>query len=324
MIPFLRRRLLMMVDDLPHSGDKKLWIMPVILELFAFPFAWISVQMLHDREPWKAIIEFAFAGIALGVAGVVWAVFRKRIAALRPWLLGRWRAPKALAAALTENASLKEQLDISRRENLGEKSETSKAKECYRQCKEEKEVLSIQIAELKANGGQLSLPAPAPQSTLVKPKHNVEWVGFTLFTNDDFITATFCFRNVPNGKLLGKFEMPRLRVLYYDHSTGEEIADIFPTEWWSESGHIPPEIGTQERYALVGLFFRGDGTWKAVQFDDSDDLDSMYKVHPVELHAGAFHIKASLSGTNNVRIMPVEGILTLGEDGTASFQRLSN
>lgn len=93
-----------------QDADGKLWIMPVVLELFAFPFAWISVQMLHDHESWEAITEYAVAGMALATTGVVWAVFRKKIAELWPWHQLRVVREK-LTAALAENTDLKNQLN---------------------------------------------------------------------------------------------------------------------------------------------------------------------------------------------------------------------
>jgi hypothetical protein len=91
------------------SGDAKLWIMPAILELFAFPFAWISVQMFHDHELWRAIAGYATTGIVLCVAGVLWAVFRKRIADIWPWR--KLRTTKTeLVKALADNAELRKEL----------------------------------------------------------------------------------------------------------------------------------------------------------------------------------------------------------------------
>jgi hypothetical protein len=223
-----------------------------------------------------------------------------------------------------ENASLREQLDISRREKAQQESDLWRAQESRRQSDEERRAVLLQIEELKTNSsGQSFLPAPSVQRSLVKPPHNVQCTGFTVFTNDDFITATLCFQNVPNGKLLGKFEMPRLRVIYYDKPTGEELADVYPTEWWSDSGDTPTDIGAQEQYALVASFFREHGTWKALEIDE-DDLDLSPRLNSVQLPAGDLHIIASLSGTNKLWIPPVEGVLTLGEDGSASFQRTSD
>ena len=157
------------------------------------------------------------------------------------------------------------------------------------------------------------------KSGLDKPQHNVQYVGFQMFSDDDFITATLSFRNVPNGKLLGKFEMPRLRVIYYIQSTGEEIADMFPVEWWSDTGSNPMDIGSQEQYAVVGSFFNQHGFWKAVE-QLEDDSSFEYRLNSKQISTGSLHIRASLSSVTGLRIPPVEGILTLGEDGTASFQ----
>lgn len=156
------------------------------------------------------------------------------------------------------------------------------------------------------------------QSEVGKPQHNVQFTGFVMFADDDFITATIAFRNVPNGKLLGKFEMPRLRVIYYNLLTGEEIADMSPVQWHNDSGDTPIDIGSQEQSAVVGSFFKEHGIWKAVELVN-DDWSLDLKIHSVELPAMSLHIIASLSGGNKLQIPDIEGILTLGEDGTASF-----
>jgi len=238
----------------------KLWIMPVILELFAFPFAWISVQMLHDHEPWRAIAEYAVAGIILCTAGVVWAFFRKRIAEIWPW-------------------------------NKLRKSEES---------------------------------APLPVATVhphsLKPQHNVQCTGFKVFADNDFIIATLSFRNVPNSKLLGKFESPTLRVIYYEEKTGQEIADMNPVEWWKlEYG--PQEINANESYAIVASYFQG--AWKASEIYRDCTYETRM-VHSIDLPAGDFHLIAKLSGSNDMTIPNFYGILTLREDGSASFQPTEN
>ena len=168
-------------------------------------------------------------------------------------------------------------------------------------------------------------PAVPPESITdgwTKPPHNVQCVGFTVFMNDDFITATLGFQNVPTGKLLGKFEMPRLRVIYYDHQTGEELADRCPIVWWSDSGDPPAEIGVREQYAEIASFFKEELKWSAHQSNEpSEDFDSWHQLNSVELPAGDIRIIARLSGARSLRIPPVEGILTLRENGDASFVR---
>lgn len=96
-----------------QGADGKLWITPFVLELFAAPFAWISVQMLHDHEPWSTIAAYALAGIFLGIMGVVWAVFRKRIAAHLPWAQLR-TVKEELARAQQENSELADSLRTAR------------------------------------------------------------------------------------------------------------------------------------------------------------------------------------------------------------------
>lgn len=159
------------------------------------------------------------------------------------------------------------------------------------------------------------------QSGWTKPPHNVQYVGFEVFVDDDFVTATLCFQNVPiPGKLLGKFEWPRLRVIFYDHSTGEELADMCPIVWRSDSGDPPTEIGVKKQYAEVASFFKGTLKWTAHELNEpSEDFDSWHKLNSVDLPAKDVRIIATLSGINKLRVPPVEGVLTLGEGGHATF-----
>lgn len=162
------------------------------------------------------------------------------------------------------------------------------------------------------------IPSALSPGSITKPEHNVQCTGFKVFTDEDFITATLSFQNVPNGKLLGKFRMPRLRVVYYNLSTGEEIADMCPTTWRNEEGTAPVDIGAQEQYAVIASFFKKDKTWKALELLSDDDW-LVLKLNSVRLPVRELHIIASLSA-HPLRIPPVEGILTLGEDGSASFK----
>jgi hypothetical protein len=171
--------------------------------------------------------------------------------------------------------------------------------------------------ELKPSPLPVPLIAQSNHGDWTKPRHNVQYIEFHRFTNDDFVHATLCFQNVPNGKLLGKFENPHLKVTYYNKSTGEEIADFDQTDWWSESGDVPANIGAEKRYAMVASFFMGHRTWAATELY-KDDLDWSLKSHSVQLPVGDIHIIASLSGAHDPRIPRVEGILTLGENGAAS------
>ena len=138
-----------------------------------------------------------------------------------------------------------------------------------------------------------------------------------MFTDKDFIIATLSFRNVPNGKLLGKFNEPLLRVVYYDLSTGGEVADMGRAEWWNEERNPLTEIGAQEQYAIVASLFKVDMMWNALELVEDEAVG--LKLHSVKLPVHKLHIVASLSAYS-LRIPPVEGILTLGEDGSASFR----
>lgn len=245
------------------GSDAKLWIMPVVLELFAFPFAWISVQMLHDHEPRRAIAEYALTGITLCVVGVVWAVFRKRIAELWPW----------------------HQLRIAQAE--------------LAQAVQEKETVA--------------LPLP-----LIKPQHNVQCVGFKFLPDPPLDVAGLCFQNVPiPGKLIGKFQYPRLRVVYYDNATGQEIADMCPLQWHG-SEYGPSEITAAGSYAEIAVFLTAASVWRIFETDESSEA---FKLNHIEIPAGKYRIIAKLSGSYSLHIPPVEGVLTLDEDGSASFSK---
>ncbi|HEX4021728.1 MAG TPA: hypothetical protein VHX63_11315 [Acidobacteriaceae bacterium] len=167
-----------------------------------------------------------------------------------------------------------------------------------------------------------SLPA---QNSLVKPQHNVQCVGFKAISDPPFTIAAMIFRNVPNGKLLGKFQFPLLRVIYYDNSTGLEIADLCPLLWWGLYEDAPAEIDASESYAQIAFHF--EKGWKAYELNkpQEDDLFPKEKINSVDLPAGTFRIIAMLSGEyRSLSIPQVTGILTLGEDGAASFQRTSD
>src|ERR1700733_4280269 len=64
------------------SGEAKLWIMPAILEGFGLGADFKCLDALYDHKPWSIIFEFGAAGVVLTIGVIVWAVFRKRIAAL--------------------------------------------------------------------------------------------------------------------------------------------------------------------------------------------------------------------------------------------------
>ena len=165
-------------------------------------------------------------------------------------------------------------------------------------------------------------PKPA-DSGWTKPAHNVQCVGFKAISDPPFTIAALIFRNVPNGKLLGKFRYPRLSVTYYDNSTGLEIVYMCPMLWWNQYEDVPAEIDASESYSQVALYC--EGKWKAYELNEprDDDLYPKDRLNSVELPAGEFRIVAVLSGDyGSLSIPQVTGVLTLGKDGNASFVRL--
>jgi hypothetical protein len=176
----------------------------------------------------------------------------------------------------------------------------------------------------RANGGVADIPTSSAQNDLVKPRHNVQCVGFELISNDPLSIAALCFQNVPTpGKLMGKFEFPRLRVIYYINSTGQEIADMCPLQWYGDE-NVPNEITTAVSHANIATFLMASGVWRLFEVNEpSDDFDDWRKLHHIEVPAGEYRIIAKLSGAYHfqLQIKPVFGVLTLRDDGTASFQR---
>lgn len=169
-----------------------------------------------------------------------------------------------------------------------------------------------------------AIPASSARNDLVKPQHNVQCVGFELISDDPFSIAALCFQNVPTpGRLMGKFEYPRLRVIYYVDSTGQEIADMCPLEWY-ETENGPNEITAEVSRAVTATFLMAAKVWRLFEVNEpSEDFDDWHKLRHVEVPAGEYRIIAKLSGSYNpqLQVKPVFGILTLREDGTASFLR---
>jgi len=188
--------------------DGKRWIMPAIFEVFGFS----SVLKVDDTfdvgKPWYVWCGYAATGIFFLIGGVLWVVFRRRIEELSSWHQLRVIRSE-LAHALQENKELHTSIYIPKGTGLPP----------------DHSGLYIRATSTV----RPSLPAPPVQSAPVKPQHNVQCVGFKAISDDPIFTiAALIFRNVPTGKLLGKFTAPRLRVIYYDNSTGLEIANMCP------------------------------------------------------------------------------------------------
>jgi hypothetical protein len=181
---------------------------------------------------------------------------------------------------------------------------------------------AISKRSLAKVSGRALFPAP---SDIVKPTHNVQFVEFRQLDEDYFRAATLVFRNVPNGKLLGKFLTPRLKVTYYDHATGLEIDDFYSVGWLGEE-EIVEDINVAGRIAIVAIFTDKwrvggqDNTLTSRVFEDeSTPWDGR---RSIELPFGEIRIVAVLFGNYvSSQAVTVTGVLTLGADGTASFSK---
>lgn len=166
-----------------------------------------------------------------------------------------------------------------------------------------------------------------PTGDFAKPQHNVQCVGFELISDGPLSIASLCFQNVSMpGRLMGRFEHPRLRVIYYAASTGQEIADMCPLQWYGTEDR-PSEINAAVSHAQIATFLAVAEVWRLFEVNQpSDEFDDSPKLRYLEVPAGEYRIVATLSGSYDphLQVKPVFGVLTLKEDGTASFHRTDN
>lgn len=263
-----------------------LLIVPSLFEAFGWAAAFKTVDAVYDHREW---LGYGAAAIVLIVGGAIWFVLWARLTEIWPWRRLRV-AKEELAKTLEENSELRRSLTA--------------------------------IQNLPPALRSLA------QSIAIKPPHNVQCVGFKVFS-DALVEATLVFKNVPNGKLLGKFQWPRLRVTYYDHVTGQELTEMVPLVWTGPrigSGYAPDEINADESYAQIAACIPGQNqgwTTCAINEGELDDFGRPREdLHAEELPARELRIVAVLSGEHGrLSIPPITGVLTLGEDGSASFVR---
>lgn len=223
------------------------------------------------------------------LAGIAFAYFGDKGAPLWKKIVTRWRASRNLADALTRNESLE-------RENE-------------------------QLRKNLAAVGESVPPQAQGVKILAKPAHNVQCVGFTVITHDDMRFATLRFQNVPiPGQRIGKFTSPRLRAIYYEGPTGQEIMDLAPLMWEKEP---PTQITATESYGIIAVYM--NGKWQACEVNEPD-IDDPFppreELSCFDLSPGDYQITARLSGFWQTQIFlpPVIGVLTLRTDATASFR----
>lgn len=168
-------------------------------------------------------------------------------------------------------------------------------------------------------------PFPVPTSAEGKPaspKHNVQCIGFKRIEIDpqfpDLSMAALCFQNVPvSGEPIGEFGYARLKVDYHIPSTGERITEVFPAKWFDCHGPSV-RIDVTTKCALIALCIGSKWTADRI-IEDSEDWRGEFRVECVDLPLGQIKIVATLLGEHNLSIAPVVGILTLGENGAATF-----
>lgn len=172
---------------------------------------------------------------------------------------------------------------------------------------------------------------PLPEPHRGKPTHNVQFVGFKHIIPDPKLPglafAALCFRNIeiPN-QTLGEFRSARLRVDYYQESTGEEITSVFPVRWFDlDTPAI--SIGVIMRCAVIASCIGNDWAtdyWAEVPINPALEHGfggTEYKRAYSTLPLGRIKIAATLFGEQYLSIPRIEGILTLGEEGVAAFKQ---
>jgi hypothetical protein len=180
----------------------------------------------------------------------------------------------------------------------------------------------------------VSLPRREPQINTgpARIKHNVQFVGFRRIQIDsdfpDLALATLCFENalIPE-KPVADFHFARLQVNYSDFSTGEALADVFLSRW-HDSPDAPIDICAGRKQCAIIASSIGSKWATDSLIDTPINLaleygfgGSEYRHESVPLPLGRIKVKATLIGTHNLSIPPIKGILTLGEDGAASFMQ---
>ena len=161
-------------------------------------------------------------------------------------------------------------------------------------------------------------PVPSKPELL---KHNVQLVGVEIY--QDFPMVLMCFRNVEiPGKPVGYFRSARLKVNYYLESSGEEVAESFPARWSGFADQDEIEIGFKKECAILAMHSLDPYIgWEAHETKGIPaEIGWKYITERKFLPSDRLKIVANLIGENNLSMdKPIEGILTLGEDRSASW-----
>lgn len=193
---------------------------------------------------------------------------------------------------------------------------------------EEKKVHKLE-GELRTLKASASIPpvqnnyfsAPTVPPKPEPLKHNVQCVGVEITPN--FPLVLMCFRNVEiPGKPVGRFKAARLKVTFYLESTGEQVEEVFPARWSGFPDQDEIEIGVKKVCAILAMHsLDSDLGWEAHSTNGIPaEIGWKYILERTFLPSDRLKVVANLIGENNLSMdKPIEGILTLGEDRSASW-----
>jgi hypothetical protein len=182
---------------------------------------------------------------------------------------------------------------------------------------------SIHHAEFATELNAIVPSSPASQGTgriaNLGPKHNVECIG--VIAGEKAAKIGFVNVEIPDQEI-GNFRNARVRIRYILASSGEEVALVFPARW---IGSDEDEVSVEfvPRYAALAVYIgnRWHGVRTVEVFTPQSEIESYFRRELMPLPSGALRIEATLIGEKNLSLKPFMGILTLGEDGAASFDR---
>ena len=178
----------------------------------------------------------------------------------------------------------------------------------------------------QGSASTVSIPASSVPIAPEGPRDIVRFVGFET-QGEEPTGALLSFQLDPiTGEPVKNLSGARLRVTYLRKSDGKIIAEVFPAVWW-DSGKGAANIGFTAQRAMIASYFQGKWTANEVveipmyldsEIEEADSL-SRTEYKPTELPIGEIKIIATIIGRRNIPYPMVKGILTLGEDGSASF-----
>ncbi|MHB1958422.1 MAG: hypothetical protein ACYCO5_05265 [Acidobacteriaceae bacterium] len=160
--------------------------------------------------------------------------------------------------------------------------------------------------------------ATRAQASTSKSPHNVQCLGVE--AGERAAQIGFINVEIPNQDV-GNFNRARLKIRYSLAHSGEEVALVFPARWIG-SDEYEISIGFEPEYAVLAVYINNQ--WHGVEtvevLTPQSEIESYFRRELRLLPSAQLRIEATLFGKNNLSLLPFTGILTLREDGSASFQ----